>query len=200
MIGVIDYGAGNLHSVVKAFRFLGFSVRIIAAVNEFDGISRLVLPGVGHFESARKALSESGLDIPIDAWARSGRPLLGICLGMQLMFSGSEESADSFRGFEWLPGRVKALRGRKSLHIGWNDLEFNRDSPIFRGIDPRSRYYFVHRYYAEPENKRSVMARSDFNGFFAAVVQKESLTGVQFHPEKSAGPGLRLLKNWGDAC
>lgn len=200
MIGVIDYGAGNLHSVLKAFRHIGSPACVVDRPDVIRGIDRLVLPGVGQFQSALESMAGAGLSQEVSGWLAANRPFMGICLGMQLLFEESEESAVPLRGFAGFAGQVRRFRGKKSLHMGWNFLTRRESSPLFQGLDEDSRFYFVHRFYAVPADAGAQIAGCDFQGEFAAVVQLGNIYGVQFHPEKSGEVGLQLLRNWVCSC
>lgn len=195
MIAIIDYGMGNLHSVSKAVERLGCRAVVTSSP---DGILRAdgaILPGVGAFGDAMRNLRESGLDETIRAFHASGRPLLGICLGMQLLFTESEEHG-LHRGLDLLPGRVVRFRGdRKVPHMGWNGLTFVRPDPLFAGLDP-GYVYFVHSYHVLPERPEDLLATTDYGGPVAAVVGRGRLYGMQFHPEKSGALGMALLQRF----
>jgi len=195
MIGVIDHGAGNLHSVRKALDFLELPSEIVGAVGRFSTCDRLLLPGVGHFGSAMERLQENALLPALRAWLRADRPFLGICLGMQLLFSASEE-APGVPGLDFFPGQVRAFACRPRLQIGWNRVRATRASGIWRGSDDEY-YYFVNGFHALPEDRGIVAATGDHGGGFVAAVQQGRVWGVQFHPEKSGAAGLELLRRWG---
>ena len=193
MIAIVDYGAGNLVSVKKAFDWLGQDCSITSDPTEVRRARKIVLPGVGHFASTA-ALSKSGLQTAIsDAIARSV-PFLGICVGMQWMFSGSEESPET-RGLSLFPGTCARFpQSVKSPHVGWNQLDTSSTSRLFRGLPPSPFVYFTHSYHA-PLNDTTV-ASCEYGGKFSAAVERDLLFGVQFHPEKSGETGLKLLANF----
>jgi glutamine amidotransferase len=193
MIAIVDYGAGNLVSVKKALDWLGQDCAISSDPAEVRRASKIVLPGVGHFASTA-ALARSGLQDAIsDAIARTV-PFLGICVGMQWMFSGSEESPET-PGLSLFPGTCARFpHSVKSPHVGWNQLELASTSRLFRSLPPSPFVYFTHSYYA-PVNGTTV-ACCDYAGKFSAAVERDLLFGVQFHPEKSGETGLRLLANF----
>ncbi len=195
MTGIIDYGAGNLHSVRKALDFLGMPSRIVSADHHVAVCERLLLPGVGHFGSAMARLRETTLLPALRAWLRDGRPFLGICLGMQLLFSASEE-APGVPGLDFFPGQVRAFCCRPRLQIGWNRVRADRASGTWRGADDEY-YYFVNGFHALPDDRSIVAATGDYGGGFVAAVQSGRTWGVQFHPEKSGAAGLELLLRWG---
>ena len=195
MIGIIDYGAGNLYSVQKALSYLGLANAIIRAPHDVAGCDKLLLPGVGHFGSAMQQLRGSGLLPEIENWLRAGQSFLGICLGMQLLFSGSEEAPDC-RGIGFFDGLVRRYTCRPRLQIGWNLVWANRQSAVWQNGN-REYFYYVNGYYVMPDNRDIVVGISDFGCDFAAAVQCGAIWAVQFHPEKSAAAGLELLRRWG---
>ncbi len=196
-IGIIDYGMGNLKSVLKAFRFIGCDAKIITEPDELDGCAKLVLPGVGAFCDAIAALRDKGLDCAIkDAVAR-GVPFLGICLGMQLLFDESHENG-VYEGLGILPGRITRLPETvKVPHIGWNSLDIKKPDPLFTGFGGGEVYvYFVHSYCLETDAD-IVCAETDYGRRFPSAIQKDNVFAAQFHPEKSGDAGLNILKNFG---
>lgn len=198
MIAVIDYGMGNLGSVGKALAALGLPYEITDDPKKVLEARGAILPGVGAFADAMRSLAERGLDEAIKTRVERERPLLGICLGMQLLFSHSEENY-GVAGFGIIPGRVKRLPpGMKVPHMGWNDIEITKDSFLFEGIDPGSYFYFVHSYYVDPDEKEVTAARTRYSISFTSAIVKDCLAATQFHPEKSGRIGLALLKNFGE--
>ena len=196
MIALIDYGAGNLTSVRKALTALGAEYATPASPDELARFSALIVPGVGHF-AATSALVGPWRDT-IGAAVRAGTPLLGICLGMQWLFEGSDEAPD-VPGLGVLPGRVTRLRGNaeerlKIPHVGWNALDFRGTARILAGLEPRAHVYFTHSF-AAPVTADCVAAASHAETF-AAVVERGNVFGVQFHPEKSSEAGLRIMRNF----
>lgn len=196
-IAIIDYGMGNLYSVENAFRVLGVSTDFVTAPGSLLKYDKLVLPGVGAFGDAVRGLEKKKLVAPIKEFVSSGRPFLGICLGMQLLFEESEESK-GVRGLVLIPGRVKRFsRKLKCPHIGWNEIEKKSFAPeIFRGFPRRVFAYFCHSYFVVPEQKSAVIAETRYGIRFASMVKSGNVYGMQFHPEKSQGDGLKLLKNF----
>lgn len=193
MIAIIDYGMGNLHSVNKAVERLGYKTVVTAdaaTIREADGA---ILPGVGAFGDAMANLRASGLDAVVRAYAGSGKPLLGICLGMQLLFDESEEHG-RHEGLGLLPGRVVRFAGSyKVPHMGWNELTWVQlESPLFREVAP-GHVYFVHSYHALPDRPEDLLAVTDYGGPVTAIVGRDMLFGMQFHPEKSGEVGMALL-------
>ena len=196
MIALIDYGAGNLTSVRKALTALGAEYATPASPDELARFSALIVPGVGHF-AATSALVGRWRDT-IGAAVRAGTPLLGICLGMQWLFEGSDEAPD-VPGLGVLPGRVTRLRGDaeerlKIPHVGWNALDFRGTARILAGLEPHAHVYFTHSF-AAPVTADCVAATSHAETF-AAVVERGNVFGVQFHPEKSSEAGLRIMRNF----
>jgi imidazole glycerol-phosphate synthase subunit HisH len=197
---VIDYGAGNLRSVVHALTHLGVeNMRIVRAPHELRGTSRIILPGVGAFAAGMAQLRSAGLVEPITAAARAGVPYLGICLGMQFLFESSDEMG-SHAGFGLLSGRVTRfadLPGRKVPHMGWNRLCATRESVLLDGFSDGASAYFVHSYHCIPADPADALIRVEYGGeSFCAGVARDNVYGVQFHPEKSQRTGLRLLHNF----
>lgn len=198
-IAVVDYGAGNINSVVKAFRYLGAGVRVIQVPQETREAERLVLPGVGAFGPASEAIRAAGLFPVLRDWIDEERPFLGICLGMQLMMEGSDERPEA-EGLGVMRGGCRRFEGERVPQMGWNNIHMIQSSSLLHGLTERDYFYFVHSYYVDPDDGESVVGRTEFNRAFASVVRKRRAWGVQFHPEKSGGAGLALLKNWMERC
>jgi imidazole glycerol-phosphate synthase subunit HisH len=195
MIAIIDYGMGNLHSVSKAVERLGFEAVLTSDSRTILEAEGAILPGVGAFGDAMQNLRNTGLDEVTRYYAQSGKPLLGICLGMQLLFEESEEFGPT-EGLGLLPGRVVRFRGSfKIPHMGWNRLEFRQESPLFTGLQ-EEHAYFVHSFHALPEREEDLLAVTDYNGPVTAIVGNGRLFGMQFHPEKSGDTGMALLRNF----
>jgi glutamine amidotransferase len=199
MLAVIDYGAGNLPSVLHALRALGVDdVRVARTPAELEGATRLILPGVGAFGAGMQQLRAQNLVRPIQDAVHRGIPTLGICVGMQFLFEHSDEMG-MHEGLGLLKGRVTRFPdqpGLKVPHMGWNQLAAERESPLIVGIPPASYAYFVHSYYCAPADPADVLLTADYGFPFAAAVQRDHLYGVQFHPEKSQKTGLQLLSNF----
>jgi len=198
VIAIIDYGVGNLRSVQKAFEARGHDARITHDPVEIDSASHVVLPGVGAFGAAVDTLRERRLEqTALDA-ARSGRPFLGICVGMQMLFDSSEEMG-AHRGLGLISGKVVrfvAQSGEKIPQIGWNALRFPRESPLMAGLPDGAMAYFVHSFQCVPGDLSVAAALTDYCGTYVSAVSVGSIHGVQFHPEKSSEIGLRLLDNF----
>jgi glutamine amidotransferase len=196
VIAITDYGAGNLHSIQQALLRQGLDVRIADAPEALDEAAALVVPGDGAFGPAIERLRARGWADRIRAHLRSGRPFLGICLGMQLLFDESEEDG-THRGLGVLRGRVVRLPdGVKVPHMGWNQLAITRRSPLLDGIQSGAYVYFVHSYAVVPDDPELVAATAVYGGEVAAVVGRDNLWATQFHPEKSGTVGVRILENF----
>ena len=196
-IGIIDYGAGNLRSVMNALDRLGAGHRLVRTREDMEGIDKLVLPGVGEFSSAAEAFRARDLEVPVKGWLSEGRPFLGICLGMQLLFESSEEAVGT-KGLGFFKGQVSRFREGRVPQIGWNQVTFEKGSILAKGLPKEPFFYFLHGYYVEPEDKRVIAGRTDYHIGYASAVEKGDICAVQFHPEKSGDVGLMLLGNWLD--
>jgi imidazole glycerol-phosphate synthase subunit HisH len=203
-IAIIDYGIGNLRSVEKALQHLGCDALLTRNPADLAGARKLVLPGVGNFGECVNTMRACGFAEPLLAEVRVGKPLLGICVGLQMLFEGSEESPGT-PGLGLLKGKVRrfagpAFAGPETLkipQIGWNSLSFPRPHPLFAGLPENSYVYFVHSYHAQAADVADVLAWSDYGGPFCAAAGRGNILGVQFHPEKSQDVGLRILRNFG---
>lgn len=198
MIAIIDYDAGNIKSVEKAILSLGEEVRITRAADEILSADGVILPGVGAFGDAMEKLYAYGLVEVIRECVRREIPFLGICLGLQLMFESSEESP-GVEGLNLLNGKILRIpegSGLKIPHIGWNDLSFPKESSLFAGIPDNSYVYFVHSYYLQADEEGIVAATTEYGTHIHAAVEKGKIFACQFHPEKSSGIGLQILKNF----
>ncbi len=200
MITIIDYGLGNLRSVQKSFERANLNVKISNDLNEINKADKLVLPGVGHFGKGMKNLKSSGLiDVLNERVLIKKTPILGICLGMQLMTKYSEEG--NSEGLGWID--ASTIRFQKDIekkykvpHIGWNSIDIINDNPFLNKIKNNSQYYFVHTYYVLCKKKKEVMTESNYGIKFHSSFQKDNVFGVQFHPEKSFSVGLQMLENF----
>jgi glutamine amidotransferase len=198
MIAIIDYEMGNLRSVQKAFERVGAEATVTGDPNVVAEAEKIVLPGVGAFRDAIAALKDRGLVEPIRESVAKEKPVLGICLGMQLFFDRSYEYGE-YEGLGLLPGEVRRFdlpHDFKVPHMGWNEGRFKHASPLAAGIAEGSHYYFVHSYYACPADESVTLIESDYGGPFCAAVQRGRLFATQFHPEKSQSVGLKLLENF----
>ena len=194
-VALLDYGVGNLHSAAKALDRAGAEVRVVPTVAEAAGAAGLVVPGVGAYGACLTGLGSAGGAAAVATWLEGGRPLLGICVGMQLLFEASEEGpvAD---GVGVVPGKIRRLTGPVKIpHIGWDEVTVRPGSRLFAGLGDGTRFYFVHSYAPEADGE-AVAAVCDYGGRFAAAVEHGNLFGTQFHPEKSGAAGLTLLANF----
>ena len=201
MIVLIDYGVGNLRSFEKALSSVGGDVTLTSDADQISAAEKIVLPGVGHFGDGMSGLIERGLVDPIIECVKQKKPFLGICLGMQLLFSGSDE-APGAGGLNLLPGVVRMFDGNsiKIPQIGWNQINPTGDSQILEGIQAGSYAYFNHGYYCEPFKGENIFATTEYGIEYASVVGQENLYGVQYHPEKSQNIGLKILRNFVELC
>lgn len=204
MIGIVDYGMGNLRSVQKALHRVGADAEVVRDAEGIEASQKLVLPGVGAFGDAMENLRSRGFVEPIRRFVDSGRWFLGVCLGLQLLFEHSTEEGEH-EGLGILPGRCDRFRltdtTLKVPHMGWNTLSWPDNgadgrAPLLRGLQPGSAVYFVHSYYAEPTDPAIVAATADYGGPFCSVVHRGNVLATQFHPEKSQRVGLRILANF----
>jgi len=194
-IAVVDYGAANMVSITKALAAVGAEVVVAAEPAALAGVDAIVVPGVGAAASAMTHLRERGLVEPIRDWARAGRPILGICLGYQILFDRSDEGDAETLGL--LAGRTVGLVDAPTLpHIGWNTVEAVRPHPLFEGVADGSHFYFVHSFAPAPAEESVIVARTTHGRPFVSAVARGSLYGLQFHPEKSSKAGLRVLTNF----
>ena len=206
MITIVDYGMGNLRSVHKAVERVGYDAQVTADPQEVLNASKIILPGVGAFRDCMHNLEELRLLQPVIRSIEAGKPFLGICLGLQLLFEESDEFG-LHKGMGILPGRVtrfaEDIRDPETNqpypipHMGWNTIETKKETPLFAGIENNSFFYFVHSYYALPKDPKDVAATTPYGVEFACAVQRDNIYAVQFHPEKSQEVGLRLLRNFG---
>jgi len=198
LIAVIDYGVGNLKSVEKAFQFIGFDAKTTSDKEMILNADSVVLPGVGAFADAMASLSQSGMIEVIRKVIDSGKPFLGICLGMQLLFDYSEEGGEN-KGLGILRGAIKQLPFGMNLkvpHMGWNCLELKNNSSLFEGLPQKPYVYFVHSYYLDTDDEDIVIAKTNYGINFSVAVQKKNVFATQFHPEKSGEVGLEILRNF----
>lgn len=199
MIGIIDYGMGNIHSVQKALESLGANTVVTNSESEIDQCEKIVLPGVGAFDDAMAELTKHGLIDVLYKFVNGKKFFLGICLGMQILFEESQEALDS-KGLGIVKGRVRKFPDSKNLkvpHMGWNQVRIKRaNCPLFNGIPDNAYAYFCHSYFPEPAGENVVAATTDYGGEFASIIWQENVFGIQFHPEKSQAIGLRILQNF----
>jgi imidazole glycerol-phosphate synthase subunit HisH len=205
MITIIDYGMGNLRSVQKGFEKVGFAAEVTADPRVVERADRLVLPGVGAFKDCMDNLRQGNFIDAIHGHIASGRPFLGICLGLQLLFSESEEFG-CHQGLGIIPGKVRRFADDlqwegeqlKVPHMGWNQVAIERPSPLMRGIAEGSAVYFVHSYYVDPDDDSVVATTTDYGPRFCSSIWRDNVMATQFHPEKSQQVGLHILKNFGE--
>lgn len=204
MIGLVDYGMGNLHSVAKALEKVGGKVELVKTPAELAAAERIVLPGVGAFRDCIATLQDSGLDVAIKDFIASGRPFLGICLGMQVLMDASLEFGQH-RGLGLIPGVVKPFpesfpeQGYKIPHMGWNDVVLSSQHEPHPVLAPLAgqQVYYVHSYYCQPENPAHILAACSYGSLpFAAAIGRDNIVAVQFHPEKSQKAGLAMLETF----
>jgi len=205
MIAIIDYGMGNLRSVQKGFERIGFAAEVTADPTRLLEAKKIVLPGVGAFRDCIHNLQQGGFVEPILQVIAEGRPFLGICLGLQLLFTESEEFG-LHKGLGVIPGRVVRFpegmqeQGEKLPvpHMGWNQISLKAETPLFNGIADGSNVYFVHSYYVKPDDPTVIAATCNYGLEFCAAIRKDNVMATQFHPEKSQGIGLQMLKNFAE--
>jgi len=207
LIAVIDYGMGNLRSVQKALEKTGMDARITCSPRQVDDAAAVVLPGVGAFRDCVMSLDRLKLTAPVKRAISSGKPFLGICLGLQVLFTASEEFG-TWEGLDVIPGRVVRFPSDmqdpeggpadrlKIPHMGWNQADVEKQTPVLEGIPSGSYFYFVHSYYVEPEDKSAAATTTGYGIRFVSSVARDNLFACQFHPEKSQHPGLQLLANF----
>jgi glutamine amidotransferase len=203
VIGIVDYGVGNVRAFANVYRQLGFRVAIVSTPDELRRAEKLILPGVGAFDWAMTRLNESGLrNVLEELVMRERRPVLGVCVGMQMMADRSAEGV--LEGLGWIRGEVKRFddsrfnQATHLPHMGWNDVRPEGKNDLFRDLEEGARFYFLHSYYLAPDNQDHVLATTDYGGSFAASVRCGNVGGVQFHPEKSHHWGVQLLRNFAE--
>lgn len=198
-IGIINYGVGNLKSVKNSLDYLNIPNTIIENPQEINNFDKLILPGVGAFGAAMEKLNKLGFTTKIKAFAKQSKPILGICLGMQLLFEEGLEYG-RHKGLGLIKGQVLPFKSRVDNLpiplIGWNSITKNNESPLLKNIDDNSCFYFVHSFYCEPKEKSIIVANANYGIEFPAIIHKKNILGCQFHPEKSQSAGLQILKNF----
>ena len=193
---IIDYKVGNLHNLKNALDFSAVENQLVSDADEVKNADRILLPGVGAFAPAMEHLRDSGMLEALQEKVKAGTPLLGICVGAQLLMDESEEDG-SHAGLGWIPGKVKRFQHELKIpQMGWNQVSQQQKDPLFLEVADEMHFYFVHSYHLQPENSEHVLGLSNYGYDFASVVCKDNLWGVQFHPEKSQNAGLQLLKNF----
>ncbi len=195
-IGILDYGMGNLRSVFNAFKSINFTPVFVKRAIDFEGLSHLIIPGVGAFPSAMKNIREAKLELEIIKFAESGKPLLGICLGMQLLATIGYEM-ETCNGLNLIEGVVKKIDSTERIpHVGWNSINLTNEHFLFDGIKKDVDFYFVHSYYFEPSKNENLLATCEYGKKIPVIVFKNNIIGIQFHPEKSQKNGLKILENF----
>ena len=199
---VLDYGAGNLRSVVRAIEHVGCRPEVAADPRALAAAEAAVMPGVGAAAHTMRNLQERGFVEPLREYLLAGRPFLGVCMGLQVLLTVSEEG-DEHPCLDIVPGRVCRFDGTSDLkvpHMGWNSVEQLREHPIFAGIPDGTHFYFVHSYYPDPEDQSLVIGRTEYGTSFASVIARNGLVATQFHPEKSGRMGLQIYRNFLEGC
>lgn len=202
MIAIIDYGAGNIQSVYKALKFIGAECAVTSDRNEILNANGAILPGVGAFGDCMENMEESGTKDAVIEFIATGKPFLGICLGLQLLFPESEENK-GVKGLDVLKGKITKIpdgEGLKIPHMGWNNIKILKNDGIFKGIEGEPYVYFVHSYYLKADDADIVSAQTEYGVTIDAAVSYKNVTATQFHPEKSGDTGLKMLKNFVEMC
>ncbi len=196
MIVIIDYGAGNLRSVVNAIGRLGYEAKVTSDPGDLDDARVAVLPGVGAAADTVASLERLGFVDPVRQWIADDRPFLGICIGMQVLLTGTEEGG-GHKCLDIVPGQVKRLPGGQKIpHMGWNQVSQVTEHPAFDGVPDETNFYFVHSYYVDPDDRSLVAGETDYGVRFCSVIARGNLLATQFHPERSGEVGLRFYKNF----
>jgi glutamine amidotransferase len=197
MVAIIDYGMGNIRSIENAILEVGGNVKIVSDPDKLNNYDKLLLPGVGAFGHAITSLRKTGMDQALDLFKDSGKSIIGVCLGMQLMCLNSGEDGHHI-GLGWFDAEVKLFPKGKNIripHMGWNNVSFTRENPILNKVESGQNFYFVHSYFVNCNNDIDILGYSDHGITFSSIILKENLIGMQFHPEKSQKVGLQIIKN-----
>jgi glutamine amidotransferase len=197
MIAIVDYGLGNILAFATSYKRMGIPATVARSPADLAGASKVILPGVGSFDHAMGLLAASGMRPSLDELVLAKKtPVLGICVGMQMLASGSEEGKEP--GLGWIDGDVRRIEAPRLPHMGWNDVSAKTSGGLFEGLETGARFYFLHSYYFRCEHPGDVLATADYGASFACAVRCGSIYGVQFHPEKSHRYGSRLLRNFAE--
>ncbi|CUU87611.1 imidazole glycerol phosphate synthase subunit HisH [Campylobacter hyointestinalis] len=202
MIGIIDYGVGNIKAFANIYKNLNFDYKILQSKSDFTGVDKLILPGVGSFDHAMLSLQNSGMfDILNECVLNQNIPVIGICVGMQMLAKNSEEGRCS--GLGWIDATVKKFSRTDIInlplpHMGWNSINIEKNSDILKNIENNARFYFLHSYYFESNDKDNVLATANYGRDFDCIINSNNIYGIQCHPEKSHYNGIQLLKNFGE--
>jgi len=196
MVGVVDYGRGNLCSVINSLKAIGTEAKLVDTPSDLDGVEHLIFPGVGAFKDCMAFIKKRKLDEAIRGYIDSGKPFLGICLGFQVLFEESEEFGLQ-KGLGVFKGRVKRFSGEHKVpHMGWNLINIKKENKLLSGIPDKTYFYFVHSFFVQPADEAIVSCSTDYGVDFLSMVGENNVFGTQFHPEKSQSSGLQLLKNF----
>lgn len=203
MIGIVDYGSGNIQAIKNIYKNLKLDCKFVSSPEDFDGITKIILPGVGAFDEAMTQLNESGMRAVLDSLVLEKKiPVLGVCVGMQIMAAGSDEG--ELAGLGWFDAQVKLFDAStivhkpKLPHMGWNEISPKSEHPIFTSVDLQKGFYFLHSFYFQCNNTSDVLAETFYGDVFHCSVHKENIYGFQFHPEKSHSNGINLFKNFAE--
>jgi len=203
MISIIDYGLGNIKAFANIYKSLNVSYKIISDFHDLAGTDKIIIPGVGAFDHAMKSLNDSGMRDTLDKMVLDDHiPVIGICVGMQMLAKSSEEGVE--KGLGWIDGVVKKfdrskLRSKEPLpHMGWNNVLIDSDNRLLKDLHGNPRFYFLHSYYFECNNPQDVIAKAEYGEAFACVINSGNIYGIQCHPEKSHSNGIQILKNFGE--
>jgi glutamine amidotransferase len=200
MITIISYGSGNINAFVNIYQKLGFDIKVAKNEKDLENIEKILIPGVGSFDETINKINQSGMREKIDFYVlRKKIPVLGICVGMQIMGYSSEEG--SMEGLGWIPGKIRKLPKEKCLklpHMGWNLLKIKKNHKLFSNVEDESRFYFLHSYFFDTDNHENILSETNYNFNFASSIYNNNIYGIQFHPEKSHKAGYQLLKNFAE--
>ncbi len=201
MIGIVDYGLGNIKAFGSIYNKLDIPFKFVKNVSDFDCVTKLILPGVGSFDHAMNMLNKSGLREGLDDLVlNQSVPVIGICVGMQMMADTSEEG--ELPGLGWIPGHIKKMSVKNTAlplpHMGWNDVLISDSNPLFKGLNNKPRFYFLHSYHFEEKVKADVIGQADYGGIFSSIINRSNIYGIQCHPEKSHASGIKILSNFAE--